>query len=84
VDLLGFGSAKLLHAMSFADILNEDCGRGCQRRFKAQHSPDFRRHIQHDASGTIPLTFNLRPRSDDAWLPLNRRPPDFKQSSMML
>jgi DGQHR domain-containing protein len=65
--LLGFASAKLLHAMSFADVLNEDTGRGYQRRFNSQHSLDFRRYIQQKASATIPLTFNLRPRTDDAW-----------------
>jgi DGQHR domain-containing protein len=65
--LLGFAAAKLLHSMSFADILNEDTGAGYQRRFNAQHSLDFRRYIQQEASATIPLTFNIRPRSDDAW-----------------
>ena len=53
--------------MSFADVLNEDTGRGYQRRFNAQHSLDFRRYIQQEAGATIPLTFNLRPRADDAW-----------------
>lgn len=65
--LLGFASAKLLHTMSFADVLNEDTGLGYQRRFNAQHSLDFRRYIQKPASATIPLTFNLRPRPDSAW-----------------
>jgi DGQHR domain-containing protein len=65
--LLGFATSKLLHAISFADVLDEDTGRGYQRRFNTQHSLDFRRYIQQDASSTIPLTFNLRPRSDDAW-----------------
>jgi DNA sulfur modification protein DndB len=65
--LLGFAPAQLLHTLSFADVLNEDTGRGYQRRFNAQHSLDFRRYIQQEASATIPLTFNLRPRSDDAW-----------------
>lgn len=65
--LLGFAPAKLLHAMSFADVLNEDTGRGYQRRFNSQHSLDFRRYIQLKASATIPLTFNLRPRTDGAW-----------------
>ena len=65
--LLGFAPAKLLQRMSFADVLNEDTGLGYQRRFNAQHSLDFRRYIQQDASATIPLTFNLRPRPDRAW-----------------
>jgi DNA sulfur modification protein DndB len=65
--LLGFAPAKLLHATSFADILNEDTGQGYQRRFNAQHSLDFRRYIQEEGSATIPLTFNLRPRDDGAW-----------------
>lgn len=65
--LIGFASASLLHSLSFADVLDEDTGRGYQRRFNAKHSLDFRMYIQHDGSSTIPLTFNLRPRSDDAW-----------------
>jgi DNA sulfur modification protein DndB len=65
--LLGFASAKILHSMSFADVLNEDTGRGYQRRFNVQHSLDFRRYIQRDGAATIPLTFNLRPRVDGAW-----------------
>jgi DGQHR domain-containing protein len=65
--LLGFAPAHLLHSCSFADVLNEDTGCGYQRRFNAQHSLDFRRYIQEQDSATIPLTFNLRPRSDNAW-----------------
>lgn len=65
--LLGFALANVLHAMSFADVLDEDSGRGYQRRFNSQHSLDFRRYIQKDNSATIPLTFNLRPRADDVW-----------------
>src|SRR5262245_9111598 len=65
--LVGFAPAQLLHALSFADILDEDTGRGYQRRFNPQHSLDFRRYIQCEASSTIPLTFNLRPREDGAW-----------------
>jgi DNA sulfur modification protein DndB len=65
--LLGFAPAKVLHGLSFADVLNEDNGRGYQRRFNSQHSLDFRRYIQQDDSATIPLTFNLRPRADAAW-----------------
>jgi DNA sulfur modification protein DndB len=65
--LLGFAPAKLLHSLSFADVLDEETGRGYQRRFSSQHSLDFRRYIQRSDSATIPLTFNLRPRTDAAW-----------------
>lgn len=65
--LLGFAPANLLHALSFADVLNEDTGRGYQRRINPRHSLDFRRYIKRSASTTIPLTFNLRPRDDLAW-----------------
>lgn len=65
--LLGFASAKLLHELSFADVLDEDLARGYQRRLNAQHSLDFRRYIQRGGSTTIPLTFNLRPHSDGGW-----------------
>jgi DGQHR domain-containing protein len=65
--ILGFAPADVLHAISFADVLDEDSGRGYQRRFNSQHSLDFRRYIQRDNSATIPLTFNLRPRDDGAW-----------------
>jgi len=59
--LLGFAPAKLLHAYSFADVLNEDTGVGYQRRFNSQHSQDFRRYIRQPGASTIPLTLNLRP-----------------------
>jgi DNA sulfur modification protein DndB len=65
--ILGFAPAKLLYDLSFADVLNEDTGSGYQRRFSDPHSLDFRRYIRLDGSTTIPLTFNLRPRSDRAW-----------------
>ncbi|MGN7126740.1 DGQHR domain-containing protein [Methylorubrum thiocyanatum] len=61
--LLGFARADTLHALSFADVLDEATGRGYQRRVNIQHSLDFRRYIQRDESATIPLTFNLRPGS---------------------
>src|SRR5216683_1156689 len=64
---LGFAPASLLYNLSFADVLNEDTGRGYQRRFNPKHSLDFRMYIQQRDSSTIPLTFNLRPRSDGAW-----------------
>jgi DGQHR domain-containing protein len=64
---LGFAPANLLHAISFADVLDEETGRGYQRRFNAAHSLDFRKYIQQDRSATPPLTFNARERSDGAW-----------------
>ncbi|TGR83021.1 DGQHR domain-containing protein [Mesorhizobium sp. M2D.F.Ca.ET.223.01.1.1] len=65
--LTGFAPANLLHAHSFADILNEDTGEGYQRPFNAQHSQDFRRYIKEQGSSTIPLTLNLRPPADGRW-----------------
>jgi len=65
--LIGFAPASVLHSLSFADVLDEDTGRGYQRRFNAQHSLDFRRYIQKPASTTIPLTFNLRPDTASCW-----------------
>ena len=65
--LLGFAPANLLHALSFADTLDEDAGRGYQRRLNVQHSLDFRRYIRKDDSATIPLTFNLRPDMAARW-----------------
>jgi DGQHR domain-containing protein len=64
---MGFAPARILYTFSFADVLDQDSGRGYQRRFNAQHSLDFRRYIQLPGSATIPLTFNLRPRTDNAW-----------------
>jgi DGQHR domain-containing protein len=64
---LGFAPANILHALSFADVLDEDTGRGYQRRFNAAHSLDFRKYIQQEKSSTIPLTLNARERSDGAW-----------------
>src|SRR5258708_5022098 len=64
---LGCAPARLLHAISFADTLDEDSGRGYQRRFNPKHSLDFRRYIQLPESTTIPLTFNLRPSDHSAW-----------------
>jgi DGQHR domain-containing protein len=49
------------------DVLDEGTGLGYQRRFNSTHSLDFRRYIRQPGSTTIPLTFNLRPRTDDAW-----------------
>ena len=64
---LGFAPANLLYNLSFADVLDEDTGRGYQRRFNPKHSLDFRKYIQQENSSTIPLTLNLRPRTDGAW-----------------
>lgn len=64
---LGFAPARVLRTASFADILDEESGRGYQRRPNPQHSLDFRRYIQRAGSATIPLTFNARPRTDDGW-----------------
>lgn len=64
---IGFAPAELLHRLSFADVLDEDTGRGYQRRFNPKHSLDFRKYIHRPNSSTIPLTFNLRPGPDKAW-----------------
>jgi DGQHR domain-containing protein len=64
---LGFASASLLHCLSFADTLDEESGKGYQRRFNEKHSLDFRRYIRAKGSTTIPLTFNLRPGKPGAW-----------------
>lgn len=65
--VVGFAPARLLFDLSFADVLDEQTGRGYQRRFSKQHSLDFRRYIQKPRSTTIPLTFNLRPQDKPAW-----------------
>jgi DGQHR domain-containing protein len=65
--LMGFARASDLHRLSYADVLNEETGRGYQRRFNSQHSLDFRRYIQRPTSTTIPLTFNLRPEASSSW-----------------
>ena len=65
--LLGFAPARLLHSLSFPDVLNEDTGRGYQRRISTKHSQDFRRYIQEPTAATLPLTFNLRPGSERSW-----------------
>lgn len=64
---LGFAPASQLHSVSFADILDEDTGKGYQRPFTEQHSLEFRRYIQNSGATTIPLTFNLRPASKKHW-----------------
>lgn len=72
--LLGFAPARLLHSLSFVDVLDEATGRGYQRRFSPQHSMDFRRYIQKPGSATIPLTFNVRPAVDGSWTVKQTRP----------
>src|ERR1035441_9307490 len=64
---LGFAPANILHALSFADVLDEDTGRGYRLRCNATHSLDFRKYIQQENSSTIPLTLNARERADGAW-----------------
>src|SRR5271169_3818536 len=64
---LGFAPANILHTLSFADVLDENTGRGYQRRFNPAHSLDFRKYIQQEKSSTIPLTLNARARADEAW-----------------
>src|SRR5688572_20689800 len=71
--LLGFAAARVLHSVSFADVLDEDAGRGYQRRMNSAHSLDFRKYIQQADSTTIPLTFNLRPSDQNAWRLLDRK-----------
>lgn len=65
--LVGFARASDLHRLSYADVIDEETGRGYQRRFNSQHSLDFRRYIQRPNSTTIPLTFNLRPEAGASW-----------------
>jgi len=65
--LVGFASADVLYASSFADVLDEASGRGYQRRLNSRHSLDFRRYVQAPGSATIPLTFNLRGHDGDGW-----------------
>ncbi len=64
---LGSAPADLLHRMSFADVLDENTGRGYQRRFNRRHSLDFRKYIQQPRAATIPLTFNLRLPAKCSW-----------------
>jgi len=65
--LLGFAPADLLYRLSFADILNEETGKGYQRPFNDRHSQDFRRYIREPTSSTIPLTLNLRASASADW-----------------
>lgn len=65
--VLAFAPASLLHSLSFADVLDEETGKGYQRRFSEQHSLEFRKYIQKAGATTIPLTFNLRLNSNKYW-----------------
>jgi len=64
---IGFASSKVLHSVSFVETLDEETGRGYQRRFSHKHSLDFRKYVQTQNSSTIPLTFNLRPSRSNEW-----------------
>jgi DNA sulfur modification protein DndB len=64
---LGFASSRNLHQLSYADVLEEETGRGYQRNISSKHSLDFRNYIQLTNSSTIPLTFNLRPDEPCFW-----------------
>ena len=64
---LGFASARLLYSVSFADVLDEDTGRGYQRPPNKRHSLDFKKYISQPGSSTIPLTFNLRKELKKNW-----------------
>jgi DGQHR domain-containing protein len=64
---LGFASARLLYSASFADVLDEDTGRGYQRPPNKRHSLDFKKYISQPDSSTIPLTFNLRKELKKNW-----------------
>lgn len=69
---LGFAQSSLLHSISIADVLDEESGKGYQRRFNEKHSLDFRKYIQERKSTTIPLTFNLRPSRNQNWTIVTR------------
>ena len=64
---LGFAPARLLCAVSFADVLDEDTGEGYQRPPNKTHSLDFKRYIGQPGASTIPLTFNLRGDLQSDW-----------------
>src|SRR4029077_16288413 len=65
--LVGFAPARLLHRLSFADVLDEERGSGYQRRLNPQPSLHFRRYVQTAGATTIPLTLNARPSEGDGW-----------------
>lgn len=64
---MAFEKAKVLYALSFADVYDENSGDGYQRRFNREHSLSFKRYINRPGATTIPLTFNLRPEAAGVW-----------------
>lgn len=64
---LAFAPAKVLHSISFADVLDESTGEGYQRPRNRRHSLDFKQYISRPNASTIPLTFNLRSELSHAW-----------------
>jgi DNA sulfur modification protein DndB len=70
---LGFAPASLLHGISFADVLDEETGKGYQRPISEPHSLQFRKYIQQAGATTIPLTFNLRPTNSRNWTIAERK-----------
>ncbi len=64
---LGFAPAKVLHSLSFTDVLKEQTGEGYQRPRNISHSRSFRDYILTPGSSTIPLTFNLRDTLAEHW-----------------
>lgn len=64
---LGFAPASFLKSVSFADVLDEETGKGYQRPRSEEHSLEFRKYIQKQGATTIPLTFNLRPAKAKHW-----------------
>jgi len=64
---IGFARASDLSAASYPDVLDEETGRGYQRRFAREHSLEFKRYIQAPGATSIPLTFNLRMAVQAFW-----------------
>jgi len=64
---MGIAPAGLLYSLSFADVLDEDTGKGYQRPRNVAHSRSFSKYISQPNSSTIPLTFNLRGTAGNAW-----------------
>jgi DGQHR domain-containing protein len=65
---LGLLPAKILHSTSFADIMDEETGRGYQRPRNRRHSLGFKKFIITPGATTIPLTFNLRRENSEHWI----------------
>lgn len=64
---MGIAPAGLLYSLSFADVLDEDTGKGYQRPRNTAHSRSFSKYIAQPRSSTIPLTFNLRGAPGKEW-----------------